>query len=312
VGEGYSGSDGSGEGGRGAGSLSSTDLLDIERLERSLPDLEASYQSGSPFPHIVLDDVLLPDALERAYDEFEAIDDETWRKYLHVNERKYANTDPTTWGPVIEQIAQAFASERFVAFLERLTGLDDLLPDLSLDGGGLHRCLPGGYLNVHADFTAHHVHQTWHRRVNLLLYLNREWNQEWGGSLELWATDMSHCAQRVAPIGNRLLVFTTAEDSYHGHPEPLMCPPGVARQSLALYYFTEEKDPPVRSTNYRPRPGDGLKSAAIFLDKQVLHAYDVVKRRLRLSDESASRWLGALDRIRPSRGRARSERPGPS
>ncbi len=285
------------------------DLIDIERLERQLPELVASYRAAAPFPHIVLDDVLRPDALEAVYVEFDAIGEDTWRKYLHVNERKYANTDASTWGPVLQQVAEAFASERFLALLGALSGFDGLIPDLTLDGGGLHRSLGGGYLNVHADFTAHHVHQHWRRRVNLLLYLNRDWQPEWGGDLELWATDMDRCEAKVAPVGNRMLLFTTAEDAYHGHPDPLACPPGTARQSLALYYFTEDADAVVKSTNYRARPGDGMKSAAIYLDKQALHAYDVLKRRLRLSDDTTGRWLGTLDRIRPGRGRERRNRP---
>lgn len=284
------------------------DLLDIQRLERCLPDLAACYRGATPFPHIVLDDVVAPEALAAAYAEFDAIDEASWRSYVHVNERKYANTDPATWGPVLADLSQAFASDRFLAFLGALTGFEGLRADLTLDGGGLHRSLPGGYLNVHADFTAHHTRQTWRRRVNLLLYLNRDWDPAWGGDLELWSTDMARCESRVTPRGNRMLLFSTAEDSYHGHPEPLHCPPGTARQSLALYYFTEDPHPLVRSTDYRARPGDGLKSAAIFLDKQVLRAYDVTRRRLRLADDSASRWLGLLDRFRPSRARDRSDR----
>jgi hypothetical protein len=285
------------------------DLIDIERLERELPELEARYHGAAPFPHIVIDDVLRPDVLEAAYAEFDAVGEDTWRKYLHVNERKYANTDATTWGPVLQQVAEAFASDRFVGFLGRLSGFEGLIPDLSLDGGGLHRSLPGGYLNVHADFTAHHVHQHWRRRVNLLLYLNRDWDPAWGGDLELWDTGMEHCQATVPPLGNRMLLFTTAEDAYHGHPDPLACPPGTARQSLALYYFTEDADALIRSTDYRARPGDGVKSAAIYLDKQALRAYDVLKRRLRLSDDTTSRWLEVLDRFRPSRRRERSARP---
>jgi hypothetical protein len=283
-------------------------LIDFARLERQLPELAATYQSARPFPHVVLDDVVLAEPLQAAYREFDAIDDDTWRKYLHVNERKYANTDLSTWGPVLRGLAEAFASERFLAFLARLSGVDGLLPDLTLDGGGLHRSLPGGYLNVHADFTAHHVHQHWRRRVNLLLYLNPTWDPAWGGELELWSRDMSSCEARVSPIGNRVLLFSTDEDAYHGHPDPLTCPPDRARRSLALYYFTEDADPLVRSTDYRARPGDGAKRAAIFLDKQALHAYDVAKRRLRLSDDTVSRLLGAVDRLRPGR-RAEGDPP---
>src|SRR6185503_12943218 len=113
----------------------------------------------------------------------------------------------------------------------------------------------------------------------------------WGGDLELWSKDMEQCERTVTPVGNRMLLFTTDEDAYHGHPDPLSCPPDVARQSLALYYFTEEPAPLIRSTDYRARPGDGMKSAAIYADKQVLRLYDVLKRRLHLSDDVASKGL---------------------
>lgn len=289
-----------------------SELIDFDRLERSLPELADRYQRGSPFPHIVLDDLVPATVIDAAYREFEAIDEEAWRKYIHVNERKYANTDATTWGPVLSGLAEAFGSDRFVAFLEALTGMEALEADMSLDGGGLHRTLAGGHLNVHADFTAHHTHQSWRRQVNLLLYLNREWQPAWGGSLELWSADMERCEAEVAPIGNRILLFTTSETAYHGHPEPLRCPPGVARQSMALYYFSEDTDPLIRSTDYRARPGDGIKSAAIYLDKQAVHAYDLLRRHTRVPEDSVSTWLGALDRFRPGRRRSGRDLPDDS
>lgn len=274
------------------------ELLDMERLERELPRLTADYATAEPFPRIVLDDVLRPAALAQAHAEFDAIDDSAWTNYLHLNERKYANTDPSTWGSTLAGVAQAFSDPAFLAFLSSLTGFTGLHADPSMDGGGLHRSLAGGFLNVHADFTAHHAQTSWRRRVNLLLYLNPGWQPGWGGELELWSRDMARCERRVAPIDNRVLIFTTDHDSYHGHPEPLRCPDGVARRSMALYYFTEEREVDVRSTNYRARPGDGVRAAGIFLDNQALHAYDVLKRRLRLSDKGASRWLGVASRLR--------------
>jgi len=278
------------------------ELLDIEALERSSASLATSYQAASPFPHMVLDGVLRSEAVERAYAEFEDTDPETWTNYLHVNERKFAATDAGTWGLTLQAVADALMSDRFVSFLASVTGIDHLVPDPTMDGGGLHRSVTGGYLNVHADFTAHHVQQSWHRRVNLLLYLNRDWQPEWGGDLQLWATDMSHCVESIAPIGNRMVVFTTSESSYHGHPDPMTCPPEVARQSLALYYFTEESKPPVRPTSYRARPTDRKTSAAaIYADSQALHLYDVVKRRFRISDDAISPWLGRINRFRRPR-----------
>lgn len=292
--------------------LTVEEILDIDSLEAALPVFAARYATASPFPHIVLDDVLQPEIIGRAHAEFAAIDESSWTNYLHLNERKYANTDPETWGHVLRSVSSAFTSDRFVAFLSRLTGFDALRADPSMDGGGLHRSVTGGFLNVHADFTAHHTEQMWRRRVNLLLYLNEDWRPEWAGDLELWSADMQRCERRIAPVGNRLLLFTTADDSFHGHPEPLRCPEDSARQSMALYYFTEEVEPHIRSTHYRARPGDGAKAALIFADNQALHAYDALKRRLRLSDETVSRVLGRMSRLRRSRAEGTAEEHPPA
>jgi hypothetical protein len=169
------------------------DVLDLDALEAQLPALRDKYAQASPFPHIVLDDLLLPATLERAYREFGQIDPTSWTNYLHVNERKHSNSDPATWGPTLHAVADALMSDRFVRFLSELAGFPGLQPDPSMDGGGLHRSLAGGYLNVHADFTAHHIKPLWRRRVNILLYLNSDWDPVWGGDLELWSTDMRRC-----------------------------------------------------------------------------------------------------------------------
>ena len=278
------------------------ELLRIDELEESLPELSAQYASAEPYPHIVLDDVLLQEVLQRAYEEFAEIPDDAWTNYLHLNERKYAAKDISTWGPTLRAVADAFTSERFVAFLDELTGFTGLMADDAMDGGGLHRSMTGGFLNVHADFTAHHSKPQWRRRVNLLLYLNPTWDPSWGGQLQLWSKDMQHAVTRVEPTGNRVLLFTTDVHSYHGHPEPLLVPEGLARQSMALYFFTEEEHVLTRSTTYRARPEDGLRRATIYLDTKALQGYDVVKRRLHLSDGAVSRTLGFLSRlVRPSR-----------
>jgi len=259
--------------------------------------LREKYAIAQPYPHIVLDDFLRPEMVAAAYDEFEETA-EAWTKYLHMNERKFANTDPTTWGPTLRAIATTLQSERFTRWISQLTGIDELIPDPSLDGGGLHRSGRGGFLNIHADFTAHHVNHRWRRRINLILYLNEQWEDSWGGGLEMWPADMSQCEERILPVGNRAVIFTTTDDSFHGHPDPTECPDGVFRQSLALYYFTEELEAEAHSTNYRPRPGDGLHSVAIIADREALRAYDVLKRRLRFSDGAISRSMGWIDRLR--------------
>jgi hypothetical protein len=278
--------------------------VDYDRLEAALPQLRASYAAAGPFPHVVVDDVLVPEVFERAADEFPAMRDESWNGYLHVNETKYSNTRPETWGPTLNAIARELCSPRFVRLLVELTGIEDLIPDWSMDGGGLHQTLRGGHLNIHADFSTHHTHENWARRVNILLYLNREWYDEWGGKLELWDHDMTACQQRVTPAGNRMLVFTTSGDSFHGHPDGLTCPDDVARRSMALYYFTEEDHVVRRSTNYRARPDDGWRKLAIGADRLALDVYDRAKRRLGVPDEKVQAVMERLHRVRRKRGPA--------
>ena len=106
----------------------------------------------------------------------------------------------------------------------------------------------------------------------------------------------------MTPAGNRMLVFTTSLDSFHGHPDPLTCPDDVARRSMALYYFTEEDEPVRRSTNYRARPEEGpAPKAAIWADRTALDVYDRLKRRLGVTDDLAQKMMSKLDRLRSRR-----------
>ncbi|CAN5715697.1 hypothetical protein BH24ACT5_BH24ACT5_03710 [soil metagenome] len=273
-------------------------LVGVERVRRD-PDAAVAYDAAVPFPHTVISELLTSEAFHRVAAEFPLIDDPGWNGYLHVNETKYANPDPATWPAALRDLARELCSDDFVAFLGELTGIDGLIADWSMDGGGLHQTPRGGHLNVHTDFTAHHVHSSWRRRINVLLYLNEEWKPEWGGALELWPADMSARACAVDPTGNTMLVFTTSGSSFHGHPDPLRCPEGVARRSLALYYFTDEGQPARHATNYRARPGDGAKAVAIWVDRFALRVYDVLKRRFKLSDTFVQAVLTRVHRLRP-------------
>lgn len=276
----------------------STQFVDLHRLRSRLDVDRASYAAAAPFPHIVLDGVLTSEAFESAVAEFPGREDPFWKGYLHINETKYSNTVPDSWGPTLRAVAEEFCGEEFVDYLVSLTGIEGLESDWSMDGGGLHQTLRGGHLNIHADFSTHHDRDDWARRVNILLYLNERWDESWGGQLELWDQDMTGKVGTVTPKGNRMLVFTTSLDSFHGHPDPLLCPPDEARRSMALYYFTEEKEAVRKSTNYRARPDDGLKKVAIAADRTALDLYDRAKRRLGLSDEGVQKVMERVNRIR--------------
>jgi hypothetical protein len=128
----------------------------------------------------------------------------------------------------------------------------------------MHQTLRGGFLKIHIDYNRH---ESWNldRRLNVLLYLNSGWDEKWGGALELWDADVKNCVQKIAPISNRLVIFGTTEYSWHGHPEPLACPAGVTRKSLALYYYSngrpQEEIAMMHSTVFRERPGEHIGSS---------------------------------------------------
>src|SRR5204863_6284010 len=138
--------------------------------------------------------------------------------------------------------------------------IEGLIPDPYLFGGGLHQIERGGVLSVHADYNFHPVMHV-DRRLNLLVYLNESWDPSWGGDLELWDRDMRRAVKTIEPVAGRCVIFGTTDFSYHGHPDPLTCPPEVTRRSLALYYYTNgrpahEVDPSRNTTKFVPRPGE--------------------------------------------------------
>ena len=163
------------------------------------------------------------------------------------------------------ELFRFFNSRPVLQFLEGLTGIEGLLPDPYFAGGGYHEITRGGRLGVHADFR---INEKLHvqRRLNMLIYLNRDWDEAWGGQLELWSRDMKTCVQRVSPLVNRCVVFNTEADTWHGHPDPLQTPDNVTRKSIALYYYTASKqiyqETPHRSTMYVARPNDSAQNKA--------------------------------------------------
>lgn len=274
-----------------------TGLFPIDRWRTDLPVLSPQYQGNHPVPHIYLTEFLIPQRAAELEKEFPLADSDAWTHYQHQNENKHGMTRRERFPSKLGEAVDVLNSPAFVQWLSELTGIPGLLADPSLEGGGLHQSGPGGYLNVHTDFSHHHYQKHWKRRVNLILYLNDGWREEWGGAIELWDHSMRQCAAKYPPNLNCAFIFNTTEISYHGFPNPLTCPEGRSRKSLALYYYTaeEESHSPVRSTNYRARPQDGpVKSALIWLDKIAVDLYSRAKARFGFSDEFISRILGKI------------------
>ncbi|HZR79476.1 MAG TPA: 2OG-Fe(II) oxygenase [Candidatus Binatia bacterium] len=275
-----------------AGDAGTADPVDLRGLAARLRPLSGTFGSAEPFPHVVLDDFLPESVAEALAAEF---DDASiaWQSLHHVNERKLVFGDREAMGPVGAAVVSALQSPGFRSTLERLTGVPGLFGDPDLDGAGFHRTEPGGHLNVHADALAHSKRRTWSRQLNLILFLNRDWQEAYRGWLELWDARVERCVRRISPVFNRAVVFRTSAISFHGVPEGVACPPGHARKSLALYYYRDEsRTVALQPTRYVPRPGDPpLRRALIRLDRAVLALYSLLKRYTPLDDARVARIL---------------------
>ncbi|MGH3141878.1 MAG: 2OG-Fe(II) oxygenase, partial [Gaiellales bacterium] len=237
--------------------------FDHDRLQSLAKRYQSEYRDAKPFPHVVIDDFLPEEDLDRVLEEFLQSQDEAWHRFDNPREKKLAERRETSFGPFTRHLLAAkFNSSVFLQFLESLTGIEGLIPDPYYEGGGLHQIVPGGFLKVHADFNWHEDLKL-DRRLNVLVYLNRDWKKEYGGNLELWSRDMSRCERRILPIFNRCVIFSTTDFSYHGHPEPLTCPDDMTRKSLALYYYSNgrpaEELSDAHSTLFKSRPGEQMR-----------------------------------------------------
>jgi hypothetical protein len=272
--------------------------LSLTRWGPRLATLADEYRRNTPFPHVFLADFLEPGVAETLEGQFPAPSTDQWTLYGHHNvRRKYGNADYQSFPQRLRDLIDSLRSPEFLAWLSALTGIDDLLADPALEGAGLHQSEGGGFLHIHADFTMHSHQPDWRRRLNLILYLNSDWQEEWNGQLELWNRDMTRAERVYPPAINHCVIFTTSDDSFHGHPEPLRCPPGRTRKSVILYYYTRDLHPghAPRPTSYQTRPGDSVAKRVLSrLEGFNLAIYYRLKRRFGFDDRVASRFLGLL------------------
>lgn len=246
-------------------------VLPIDPKELTLATSEAKtigtsfaekYQSGKPYHHICIDNFLPMSVIEAVRADLASLP-EAERSFDADQERFKSQYSPDRLPEYSRHLFQAFNSRAFILFLEEMTGIKGLIPDPYFVGAGIHKTLTGGHLDIHADFNLH-KHMRVERRLNVLIYLNPEWKEEYGGSFEVWEKDMSRKVASFAPTENRMCCFSTGSDTFHGNPEPVNHPDGLPRQSIALYYYTATWDSTRKShtTIFKPRPGSNDQSEA--------------------------------------------------
>lgn len=254
------------------------DGFDADQCRAAGASLHAGYGRAEPFPHVVIDELIDADKLRALLPGFP---DVTGRRFFDRDQErfKYQIGPEEIEHAGLRGLLAELNRPAFLAFLEALTGIEGLVADPDYLGGGLHETRAGGHLSIHADFNLHEGLRL-ERRLNLLLYLNDDWQEAWGGHLELWDREMKACTVRVAPRLGTAVIFNTDADSFHGHPDPLACPPDRARRSIAAYYYTQPRRKSAgRSTRFQIRPNSGDRP-----DREVAFDHfvqDWVPRRFR-------------------------------
>ena len=225
----------------------------VQPLDREA--LRSQFQNAQPFSFMAIDGFLEPDfarEVAASYPSYTAARSQG-REFSAVNEkRKVQITDADTFPDPVKKLNELLCSPSFIQDLEYITGIENLLYDPELEGGGMHLTGPRGRLDVHVDFN-YVEERKLHRRLNILVYLNEGWKDEWGGGVELWDKDVRACAHSYKPLLNRCVVFATSEVRFHG-VEPVTCPEGTQRISFAAYYYTKEA----------PASWDGTKHSTVF------------------------------------------------
>jgi hypothetical protein len=211
------------------------------RLRGQVEALRASYASAKPYPHIVIDGLFDPSVLDRIVAEFPKTAERDWITYDNVHEIKQTSRGLSGLSPFTQLFFLQLCSEPFLEAIREITGFSDLVSDPLFQGGGLHESFRGGWLNMHADWTKHPALPLT-RRLNLIVYLNRDWDPAWGGALELYDPESKICGARIEPTFNRAALFPTTKQTLHGFPAPISCPPDQSRKSVSVYYWSPDPE----------------------------------------------------------------------
>lgn len=197
------------------------------------------WNRAEPFNHIVIDNFLPEEVAEEVSSEFPSIKSDFWYEYNNLIEVKKACSSWDRIPASIYRVISSLLSPSFAKELEKLTGCE-LFPDYGLHGGGIHCHGPGGKLNTHKDYSIH-PKTGLQRKLNIILYVSKNWEPAWGGSLGLWSNnpDTNQPGKLITNIEcvfNRAVIFDTTQNSWHGLPDAIKCPENRSRNSIAVYY----------------------------------------------------------------------------
>jgi Rps23 Pro-64 3,4-dihydroxylase Tpa1-like proline 4-hydroxylase len=214
--------------------------IDFDRLKARQAQLKKEFQSKTPFRYLSFENFFFADKAELILQNYPSVEAGIWDGTTYINQKNKFQKREFETGSIFNDVFDELNSVGFLNWLSEITEIPKLLPDEKLFGGGLHQSVNGAFLDVHVDYNIHPETKL-HRRLNALVYMNKDWQDDYEGHLELWDMGEKKMLDKIAPVFNRCVVFETNEISFHGHPKPLKTPEGVSRKSLATYYYTVER-----------------------------------------------------------------------
>lgn len=214
------------------------------------------FKTSPPYPHIIIDDFLKPEIADALFENFPS-SQEMRKSYKNLNEQKSEGSGFDEYHPNFMQVKNELRTEKFIKFMEELTGIKDLILPDDHRGSGVHQGFNGSYLDVHVDFSIHPTLKK-HRRLNLLIFLNKNWKEEYGGHCEFWDKDVKNLVNKALPSHNRAVIFECNQISYHGY-STINIPEDESRKSFYSYFYTDVA-PGVKyhDTIFKARPEEGI------------------------------------------------------
>ena len=221
-------------------------MLFINESSINNVNLKDIYQNNQPFPHVVIDNFFKEEVLTEILNYVNKLSlNNATHKFTNskcpYEFNKYAYDISKV--PEIKNVFDELNSKEFIDIIEEMTGIKDLLANMKggVKGSGIHKIKKGGYLGIHTDFNqfSNKIYGNLDRRLNILIYLNPDWKEEYRGHLKLIEHGNISNQKKILPILNRCVIFNTTSRSWHGHDEPLNCPDNIYRNSIANYYYTK-------------------------------------------------------------------------
>ena len=233
-------------------------MIRLEQLSNNKETYRMQYLLAKPFPYLVIDNVCDEEKLAKLYNSIPELSNKS-RDYMFAN-NKFEKSNYRELGPEFDELYRDLCSPEMNAFLSFIAN-EKIFVDPANHGGGLHQGKQNSFLDMHLDFNYHPLHGNWFRNMNMLLYLNKDWDPAYKGHLKLQDLRSGETKELDVPF-NRLIIQQTRAFTLHGY-DMTNFPEGRYRTSIATYAYTihQHHVEKPRTTDWFVKDGQPVKKA---------------------------------------------------